>query len=1192
MTHKSSSGSRFVIVAVIVLIALGIGAFFTWKWYTRLPEYGSPKYVKYVEDFQVGVAVLDLGGGDDSRDPTKAKDKEIANLAESKLTDAINTIPEEPAAWANRGLWHLRKSQFPEATSDLQQAATLAPDSPEVEKLLGWLAKQQGKFSEAVNHFKKALEKEPNDVQLIFKLAETLEQESQPDADKEYLKLMTRGLELRPNNFRFLREKAKKAAKLGDREALSSVIKTYKQLAPGWSGDHGDEARAELAKLEKESAGPLPGDIDGTIVVLDNLLKAQGRYPRDAQEVDPAQDNIGESLQQFLRIAPMRASAAPPDLALEFDAGAPSNPVKDVRWDVALPVWLTQDKDPVVLVANAKEVRQTTGEMKPMAFPGGEKGVAPNANGILPIDWNNDFRMDLLLAGAGGLRFFQQQGDGTFEDVTAKTKLDAETLGADYFGAWTADIEMDGDLDIIVAPRSGPPIVLRNNGDGTFKVMKLFAGVEGMRAFVWVDLDNDGAPDAAILDAKGNLHVFANERAGVFRKRSLPDGLGKYLALNAADVNDDGVFDLIALRDDGVVQRLSDKEKGKSWELADLARETEVAAGVEVGAARLFLEDLDNNGALDLVIAGPKGARIWLCDENGKFSPLPKTIPELVFEVVDLNGDGRLDLVALSDSGQPVQRLNRGTKKYNWQAIRPHSVDRKQEQVPPDSRINSFGIGGEIEIRSGLLVQKQRITRPVVHFGLGEQPKTAVARILWPNGSFQAEFDRVGSTSVAVMQRLTASCPFLYTFDGQRIQFVKDFMWSTPLGMYINAQDKGGFLQTEEWIKIRGDQLVPREGYYDVRVGANLWETHSFDHVSMIVVDHPGDTEMHLDERFAVSPMKPQVYLTKPSRPVAQAWDEHGKDVTDLVRTMDGRYLDTFELGLFQGVAQEHFVEVDLGDDAPKDGPLWLLAYGWVHPTDSSINVAIEQGSHERPHALVLEVPDGSGGWKIARDDIGFPAGKNKTVMIRLDGLNGNAGVTRRFRLRTNMEIYWDALHYAEGLDPKQARQQHLLPETAELRHRGIVLIDRESNSSPEVPHYDKLVSTTQYWRDLIGYYTRYGDVRELLAKTDDRYVIMNAGDELALQFTVPEGPPAGWKRDFVWISDGWVKDGNYNTRFSKTVLPLPAHDLKSYDTPPGRLQDDPVYQRFPEDWKKYHTRYVTPFVYEQGLRNFRRPKP
>ena len=114
--------------------------------------------------------------------------------------------------------------------------------------------------------------------------------------------------------------------------------------------------------------------------------------------------------------------------------------------------------------------------------------------------------------------------------------------------------------------------------------------------------------------------------------------------------------------------------------------------------------------------------------------------------------------------------------------------------------------------------------------------------------------------------------------------------------------------------------------------------------------------------------------------------------------------------------------------------------------------------------------------------------------------------------------------------------------------------------------------------------------MRELLLKPEGRYVIMNAGDEIAMTFRAPEGPPPGWKRDFIWVSDGWTKDGNLNTRYSKTVLPVPYRELKNYDQPPGRLEDDPVYQRFPDDWRKYHTRYVTPAVFEKGLRNFCRP--
>ncbi len=73
--------------------------------------------------------------------------------------------------------------------------------------------------------------------------------------------------------------------------------------------------------------------------------------------------------------------------------------------------------------------------------------------------------------------------------------------------------------------------------------------------------------------------------------------------------------------------------------------------------------------------------------------------------------------------------------------------------------------------------------------------------------------------------------------------------------------------------------------------------------------------------------------------------DDAGADVTEVVRRLDGRYLDTFGRGAYQGVTRDHYVEVELGDDAPREGPLWLVAHGWIHPTDASINVAISQGS-------------------------------------------------------------------------------------------------------------------------------------------------------------------------------------------------------------------------------------------------------
>src|SRR5438034_3124976 len=119
-----------------------------------------------------------------------------------------------------------------------------------------------------------------------------------------------------------------------------------------------------------------------------------------------------------------------------------------------------------------------------------------------------------------------------------------------YTGAWAADIEAYGDLDIVLGSDDGSPVVLMNNGDGTFVEIHPFAGVSGLRQFAWVDLDGDGVPDAAIIDASGRLHVYINERQGQFRERPLPANLATIKAIAVADANNDGALDLLAVQAD------------------------------------------------------------------------------------------------------------------------------------------------------------------------------------------------------------------------------------------------------------------------------------------------------------------------------------------------------------------------------------------------------------------------------------------------------------------------------------------------------------------------------------------------------------------------------------------------------------------------------------------------------------------
>ena len=119
-----------------------------------------------------------------------------------------------------------------------------------------------------------------------------------------------------------------------------------------------------------------------------------------------------------------------------------------------------------------------------------------------------------------------------------------------------------------------------------------------------------------MLDARGVLQSTRNERAGRFQARPGPEGLGTLVALAVADLNSDGNIDLAGVATDGTVApRSRTGTTGHAWEVVDVAR-----APAAVGdAARLFVADLDNNGALDLIGSGSSGGWIGLGDETGGF---------------------------------------------------------------------------------------------------------------------------------------------------------------------------------------------------------------------------------------------------------------------------------------------------------------------------------------------------------------------------------------------------------------------------------------------------------------------------------------------------------------------------------------------------------------------------------------------
>jgi hypothetical protein len=630
---------------------------------------------------------------------------------------------------------------------------------------------------------------------------------------------------------------------------------------------------------------------------------------------------------------------------------------------------------------------------------------------------------------------------------------------------------------------------------------------------------------------------------------------------------------LVLLRSDASIVRLSDRD-GSAWESAELARGA--APSDSLSRPDLFLGDLDNNGALDIVA----GDRIYLNDGK-RFSPLATPLPGVVRAISDLNADGRLDAIALSASQGPVQLINSGSKSYRWQVIRTRAAT-----VLGDQRINPFGIGGEIEIRAGLLTEKQIITAPALHFGLGERDGVEFTRIVWPNGLVQTEFELKANQSVLAQQRLKGSCPFLFTWDGKGMQFLKDVApMSAALGAHFSDGSLEKLIQTAQWFKIDGHQLAPRDGYYDLRLTNEYWETYYIDHYSLVSVDHPAGTHLFVDERVTDPPAPLKYYVTAAPRPFARVTDDSGRDAAADVQQVDGKYLGGFGVGQYQGFTRDHWVQLEIPADAPRAGQIFLIADGFLHPWDETVTLARSQGGRPAPEDLRIEVPDATGKWVIAKNHLGIPAGRLKTIVIDVSDIF-RGGASRRFRLRTNMEVYWDRLEWAVGLPDTPAVPRRASLTQANLEYRGFSRITQDGPAAPELAHYEILERTGQQWRNLEGYYTRYGEVRELLEKADDRYVIAGSGDEVRMRFTAAPPLQPGWVRDFVFAGDGWIKEGDFNFRLSRTVLPLPLHSMSAYTAPLLPLESDPGYLLHPFDWQNYHTRYVTAEPFARALWN------
>ena len=806
------------------------------------------------------------------------------------------------------------------------------------------------------------------------------------------------------------------------------------------------------------------------------------------------------------------------------------------------------------------------------------EGFDPSTAGMLVLDADGDRQPDLLVWSAGGARLYRN-GTTLVADSGLEGLKDIVSIAA-------GDCDNDGFPDLCVLTPAGAALYHNNKGKFEKSPLKLPAG--HFAKAVWLDFDHDYDLDLVLLgahsvlarnngaagfsddtaafpfvpgnaidgvmtdlvpDTKGmDLAVSYSDRTGVLYRDLL---LGKYEAqpidalpagakgLATFDENNDSWTDLTA---DGLVLI---NRQGKLEPLAGLGEQGPLA-----------FADLDNRGIADLVASNGIFRNLGV-DHFEKLAA--KAPPAAALAEADFDGDGRSDVALIAGDGS-LHMLRNVTDTHNgW--LRAGLTGIKSMKLAE---------GAKVELKTGASYQKRTYHGVPLLFGVDNYKSVDAVRMTWTNGLVQDESNQPVDKAIEYQeaQRLSGSCPMIFTWDGRGFRFITDVLGVAPLGA---ASGDGSYFPVDhdEYVQVPADALHAVNGRYEVRITEELHEVSYIDQVKLIAVDHPANVEIFTNDKFK-SPPFPEFRLFGVKRRIypVSAHDSQGHDVLVRLLARDHTYPDAFRRN-YLGVAEMHHLDLDFGQAVP-DNRAVLILNGWVDWADGSTFLAASQAKHD----LVLpylQVKDAAGHWKTVIEDMGIPAGKPKTIAVDLTGKFLSR--SREVRIVTNMCVYWDEIFLSDDPAAPPVRLTDIAAQAADLRFRGFSrpVIDPQRRQ-PERFEYSQWMPVSM-WNPTQGLYTRYGGVLPLIGAIDDRLVIMGSGDEMRLLFPADAAAPlrTGWKRDFLLFVDGWAKDADANTAYSQTVEPLPFHAMSRYPYPADEhFPDDAMHRAYRA---KYNTR-------------------
>ncbi len=1110
--------------------------------------------------------------------------------AEEVLLPIVDAVPDAFVPLFNLAIAQLNQAEagVDRAIQSLLRARELDARDPRVPYALGLIHRFKGDEEPALEEFRRAVELAPGDPEANYNVAVSLANLDQRSQALPYFEIAAR---LDPtllgplNNLQLI---YRRAGRKDDADRILDQFKSLKESGRGRSTSTKYTEQGDLTRSIRDWNVPVPADTAAVSIAFG---------PPTWLRPEP-------------RIVEHRL--APPAAVVDLDLDCvPDLWVAGERGGI----WSMRGVTPVARVVPEELTAATTfavGDFDEDGVP----DVATAVAGVVSLYSANDPGSP-----ATGPAFTLQQSidledNGPIAElrwVDLDLEGDLDLLIIPEAGKPLIALNQGRTIRLAAEPRL--PWIGQGSSDGVARVSEITVR----------DLDGDVDADFVFsTDARSAIHSIVNAPEWKFSlgEGTIAEGGPDQLLLATAivDIDGDALDDLVVLRRVGgedqirwargaeMVSAETDQPVSSFFAstFEPLIMKYGSGAGPAPGTARtLHFEDFDLDGKEDLAFSAASAGesmtsgplRTWILkgDGAGRFE-LVATIeaPAKEFVTGDLDGDLDPDLIALSPGGAPIFVRNVTNPlegvPTSYHALRLYLGGARDGM---DRRTNLLGYGTRLELRAGDLVSARTFEgalgcrsqglAPMI-FGIGPRQEADWVYLRWSDGVSQSESQLAldNCHQIEEVQRKSSSCPVLFCWDGASYQFITDFMGGGGLGFWVGP---GKFATPEptEVVRIAPDALQPIEKEYRLSVMEPMQEACYIDQLTLVAVDHSQGTEVYPLEYFPVKGAKPSgipllVNSIARSFPIEVTVNGNRVDPNRL-STIDRQYAGPNQIDpdLVGYATRTEWVlsferfqieRASAHSHQTGDDPIYLFLDGWVEYPYSRINFAAWQRD-ETVADRRLEAPSfwwdrGDGDWQLIGREIGYPAGMPKTMVLEVtDAITLGA---KRFRIESNLEVYWDRIFLASATEVSSDRVKRVELKSAELRFGGYPKEYSDDGSLPATYHYQERDATLGYL-PMVGKVTRYGRVEELLTTVDDRFVILGGGDELVLRYDANSLPELiGHQiRTFLLDTHGYCKDRDPLTATASSVEPLPFGSMTKY--PPAADDREPNRSVYRQNW-------------------------